>query len=125
MIWSPASSCEEEENAKKFFNIKNNNISQTNDLSAAFVNPRSTHSNSPTSLSVNLQHSIDRNLISRISSPSLNHLGQISELSFNKASQQPQTTSSSSSPLPSHLAISHHCLEESGTKKGRIFKVKF
>ena len=127
MIWSPASSCEEEENAKKFFNIKNNNVvSQiNNDFSTSFLNERRTHTNSPSSLSINLPmvtNSIDRHIIPGISSPSLNHLGQISEFSFN-TSNQSQTTSASSSPLSSHVATSHHSVDEHGTKKGRIFKV--
>ena len=125
MIWSPASSCEEEENAKKFFNIKNNNMSIPNDTSSAFINGHEIHPKSPNSIAPNISllntSSIERKLLSSISSPSLNHLGQIGEFSF-KSSPQPTTTSSSTS-LTSQMAISHNSGDEHGSKKPRIFKV--
>ena len=126
IIWSPASSCEEEENAKKFFNIKNNNTFHSSEISTSFLTDQPNQPSSPNSLTPNFTSlnpsSIPRNMLSNISSPSLNHLGQIGEFSFNSSPQSTATTSSPSS-MTSHATISHHSGDEHGTKKPRIFKV--
>ena len=126
MIWSPASSCEEEENAKKFFNIKNNNMSHLSEISPAFLNGHVNHPKSPNSMTPNLSTlnpiPTERDMLSNIASPSLNHLGQIGEFSF-KSSPVTTAATSSSSSQTSHVAINHHSGDEHGTKKPRIFKV--
>ena len=125
MIWSPASSCEEEENAKKFFNIKNNNTFQSNELSSTVLGSPNNPMNPMSSICGGIApgaKSNDRNAMPLVVSPSLNHLGQIREFSF-KTSQNSQTTSASSSPLSNHVSTSNHMVDDNVPKKGRIFKV--